>query len=209
MDIKETIRRSINRVADTHFFLRPALVNSLKKTIITEQFRNQALGCSNYFEYWEKSLSEKFFDMGTLIRLGTEIENGLKYYYMEKKGHKNLQDLKSDPNCDLGIFQRVHPWTRDKTVVGLFKDQLNYDLNSNSKFKNIQQIMLYRHLYAHNSGLLDDRFMEHYKELTSIDLPLPPEIQKRYPYEDIYYFRPLEALSGYIEDTRAFFRGLP
>jgi hypothetical protein len=209
MDIKKTILGSINRVAETHFFLRPVLIDSLKRTIITEQVKKYALGCSNYFEYWEKSNSKDFFDMGTLIRLGTEIEKGLKYYYMEKKGHKNLQDLKSDPNYKFNIFQRVLPWISGNTVVDLFKNQLKYDLNSNSKFKNIQQIMLYRHLYAHNSGLLDDKFIAHYKELTSIDLTLLPEIQKRYPYEDIYYFKPLEALSGYIEDTRAFFRELP
>lgn len=209
MDIKESIDGNIDRVALTHSFLRPVLVNSLKKMIIAEQFRDRALGCSNWFDYWEKSRSDRFFDMGILMRLGTEIEMGLKYYYMEKKGHKNLKDLKTDPHYDLNIFQRVHPWTEGTTVVGLFGDQLNYDLYSNSRFKSIQQIMLCRHLYAHNSGILDDSFVEHYQELTSIDLRLLPEIRDHYPDEDVYWFAPLGGLGSYIEDVRAFFRELP
>lgn len=209
MDIKRTILGSINVVAETHFFLKPKLILSLKGTSITEQGKKYVLGCSNYFEYWEKSRGERFFDMGTLIRLGTGIEKGLKYYYMEKMGYKNLQDLKNDRRCKRGIFQRVHPSTSRNTVVDLFMGQLEYDLNSNSKFRKIQQIMLYRNLYAHNSGLLDDEFLARYKELPSIDLPLPPETQKSCRYQDTYYFEPLEALGDYIEDTRSFFKELP
>jgi hypothetical protein len=208
MDIKDTIQKNINRVAETHFFLRPQLMISLKGTIITELGKKYALGCSNYLEFWEKSLSEKFFDMGTLIRLGAEIEKGLRDYYMEKKGHRNLRDLKRDPNFEIGIFQRVLPGKRGN-VVNLFRDQLDYDLESNSRFKKIQQIMLCRNLYAHNSGLLDDTFITRYGQLTSIDLRLLPEIQDHYPDEDVYYFAPLEELGGYIENVRSFFEELP
>ncbi len=36
--------------------------------------------------------------MSIIVKLGTEIEMGLKYYYMEKVGHKNLRDLMGDTN---------------------------------------------------------------------------------------------------------------
>ncbi len=146
--------------------------------------------------------------MGTLVRLGTEIENALKYYYMEKKDYRDLIDLKRDINFEKNIFQRIMPWTQNN-VLDLYKVQLNIDLHNNSKLKNIQELMLCRHLYAHNSGLLNDDFISKYQRLTDVDVTKLPNIAAIYPANDTYYFSPLNKLDNFIEDCRNFIRQLP
>ena len=91
----------------------------------------------------------------------------------------------------------------------LFATELGYDLNANPKLAAIQEIMISRHLYAHNSGLIDDKFIAEYLDLTGIDVSKLPNIAPFYPNEDCYYFEPLKKLSDYIEDTRRFFRTFP
>lgn len=207
MDAKDNAFGNINRVANTHFFLRPVLVSALKNQIITEEGRAFAGGANTFYEFWINSFNDRFFDMGTFIRLGTEIENGLKYYYMEKKGHQNLVELKNDPKYSLNIFQRVLPWTQN-SAIDIYRNELNIDLTANSKLVQIQEIMLCRHLFAHNSGLLTDDFIDKYLRLTNIDITTLPAIQN-YPSSDTYFFDPLQKLNKFIEDAKRFVRKLP
>ncbi|MDB5229681.1 MAG: hypothetical protein JWN76_486 [Chitinophagaceae bacterium] len=169
MSAKENILKSINRVAETHFYLRPLLDSALKNQVLTDFGKSQCNGANTYYDYWTASLSDKFHDMATFVRLGTEIELCLKYFYMETKGYSTLVDLQSDQNVDQNIFQRVFPWT-NKNVADLFLRQTNYDLDTNQHYSKIQELMLYRHLYAHNSGLLTDRFINNLQRLIGLTL---------------------------------------
>lgn len=208
MSAKDSILKSINRVAESHSFLRPMLDNLLKGQIIAPEMRHLFNGANTYYEYWVKSCSDRFHDMGTIVRLGSEIENGLKYYYMEKMGHSNLLDLKNDPHYQENIFQRVQQRT-NRNVIQLFEERISYNLNTNSHFPKIQEMMLYRHLYAHNVGLLNDKFVDQLKELIGVDLMQDPQIASTYPLEDTYYFTPIDRISEFIETIRGFFNELP
>lgn len=210
MDIKESIRVRINRIAETHFLLRPVLVSALKNQVITGAGKPYSSGAKNYYEFWSGTLSDKFYDMGVFIRLGAEIEICLRDYYMNKKGHSNLLQLNSDPKYKQGIFQRILPWQNKATdAVDLFKTEIGYDLNTNVLLSKIQELMVLRHLYAHNTGLINNKFITDYKKITGIDVLSIPEIKSHYPAEDCYYFAPLGNLSDFIESTRSFFRSFP
>jgi hypothetical protein len=102
--------RQLNRVTETQFYLRTALIKALQEQILTDDARAFVGNFSNYVEFWKASFSDRFFDMGTLIRLGSAIEACLKWYYMLKKGYNNIPQLKTDPAYKQHIFQRVQPW---------------------------------------------------------------------------------------------------
>jgi len=90
---------------------------------------------NNYHEFWISRFGDKFFDMGTFTRLASELEKGLKYYYMEKKGYRNLIDLKQDKSYKKGIFQKLMPAINknDFNLIELFKKELSYNLEDNSQ----------------------------------------------------------------------------
>src|SRR3990167_6163340 len=105
--VLDEIRNEINRVAETHFFLRPNLTQALQKQLLTDDAKKIVGNHSNYHEFWTATFSDKFFDMGTMIRLGSTIEVCLKRYYMHKKGYTKIPELVIDRNYNQGIFQRI------------------------------------------------------------------------------------------------------
>ena len=186
------------------------LVSALKNHVITEAGKSYSLRAKNYYEFWSATLGDKFYDMGVFIRLGAEIEICLRDYYMNKKGHSNLLQLNSDSKYKQGMFQRILPWQNKATdAVDLFKTEIGYDLNTNTLFSKMQELMVLRHLYAHNTGLINNKFIIDYKKITGIDVLIVPEIKIHYPAEDCYYFAPLVNLNEFIESTRSFFRSFP
>jgi len=206
--IKQKISSDINRVAETQFYLRPLLKNSLKSQVLTDAGKAQVGNFNNYLEYWEATFGRQFYDMSVAIRLGTVIENGLKHYYMGKKSHQSLSDLKADPNYKQNIFQRIQSWNGNDSAINLYQIELSIDLTQNNHLTSMQEAMLHRHLYAHNSGLIDDQYIQRLKTLTGTDLNGDPRMQG-YPNDDVYWFSPLEKLSEFIEEARRFFEALP
>jgi len=210
MDTKNNIKNRIGRIKETHFFLRPAIVSALKNPL-NPQARRLFLDSESYHEFWTKTFGDKFYDMGTFVRLGSEIEICLRDYYMEKKGYKNLTELCADPRYKKGIFQRILPWQTSSTdAISLFKDELGYNLNTNPHFITIQELMLLRHLYAHNTGIIDDQFIKGYKDLKGEDVTLIPALGGgSYPDVDVYFFKPLNNLNDFINRTEKFFIEFP
>jgi hypothetical protein len=206
--MQDLFRREIDRVAEIHFFLRPLLNNSLKNHPITPEGQMRAGGFDNYFDYWHDRFGDRFFDMATIIRLGTVIENCLKYYYMKRKGHATLIDLKADPKYKPNIFQRIQSNQTDNALK-LYKDELGYDLNSNPHLKEMQEAMAHRHLYAHNSGLIDEKYINDIKRITRVDISTHPDIASSYPNQDVYWFEPLKRLDSFIEGAKNFFGQFP
>ena len=199
----------IERISHTHFFIKPYLCNCLKNQIITDDGR-KFLGHNyqNTYEEWTGTFADKFFDMGTLIRLATAVEQNLKGYYMMKKGHVNRAVLHGDPKYKQNIFQRIMPWQSDG-ALRLYRDELSFDLSSISQIGSMQELMLHRHLYAHNSGLIDHDYIDRLKKLTGVDLWQQPQVAQVYPNDDVYWFEPLKRLNHFIEEAKRFFRSFP
>ncbi len=202
-------KHQLNRAAETHFCLRPALVKALEQFLLSDDTR-MYLGrnYANYAELWTAENSDKFFDMATMIRFGSAIEGCLKWYYMLKKGYANNLQLKDDPAYDLGIFQRVQK-SQKNGVIRLYRKELGYNLVTNPHLSSIQETMIHRHLYAHNSGLLDDCYIKKLKKVTGQALSKDPRISQSYPAEDLYWFEPLKRLPHLIEEARRFFDAFP
>jgi hypothetical protein len=191
---------------EQHFYLRPVLVNALRQQIITDEGRQFLGGAyANYLEYWQAAFGDKFFDMPTMVRLGTAIESGLRQYYrqtMEGRS-RGLSNLTQQPPA---IFQRLG--NRGQTAVTLIYHDLNYDLTTNPHFQAAREVMVHRHLFAHRAGLLDDKYIAELKEVTGEDIR--PELTgSGYPEEEVYWWRPLSKLNQYIEEISRFLKRLP
>ncbi len=175
-------------IRQTHYFLRRKLENSLKEMNYPFNDNNY----ENFYEYWIKSYSDKFFDIGTFTRIGTTIELAFRDYYRERRGITNLTDLKMELDeisyAKGNIFQRVQKYHKNNGVVRLFDEYLKYDLEANPKFKMIQEIMINRHLYTHKSGLLDDKYIADLKEVTGEDLTKNIKVvNSGYPNQDVFW----------------------
>lgn len=86
----------IERVAETHYFIRHVLKRALTNYELTSGAKETFPGCSTYWDIWTQRFSQKFFDMGTLIRAAASVETFLRDYYAYKKGYQNLSQLRQD-----------------------------------------------------------------------------------------------------------------
>lgn len=84
------VNPDLERAAETHFTVRPILVNALSKQVLQAAGVARFPTCSTYLDIWKLQLSDRFFDMGTLIRIAASVETGLRDYYTLKKGYANL-----------------------------------------------------------------------------------------------------------------------
>lgn len=198
----------LERVAETHFMIRPTLDSALKKSVLTAEGQASSPGCSTYFDVWTKSYSDKFFDMGTLIRAAASVETSLRDCYAQKKGHLNLSQLRQDSNYKKNIFQRVMPWHGNNGAIALLKT-VNVDITAIPELPTVQELVVHRHLYAHNLGVLDDEYIENLKRLTMVDLQADPTVAAQCPAQDMVWFEPLSRLPVFIEAVRSFIRALP
>lgn len=200
---------AVERAAESHFFIRPKIDRCLRAHQLTDDARAYyKQPYKTYHDVWTAQLSDKFHDMTTMIRLGSAIETELRDSYMRIKRHANLLSLKADSDFSKGAFQRIQPWQKEKGSALKTLELAGYDLSTNPQLPHAQQVMLHRHLYAHNVGVSDDEYIANWKQLTGEDL-LPILTANGYPASDTYWFKPLSELNGYIESLRGFVRALP
>lgn len=207
-DSKKKLSHYINEVAQTHFYFRIELEKTLKSTQINPVLKTNFYDCETYYDYWIKTSGDNFFDIGTFLRLGLAVELCLKQYYMMKMNYQTISELKKDPNYKDNLFQRIKP-TSHNSCIETFKKVLDIDLNKIPKFQCLQEIIIHRHLYAHNSGLVDDNYI---KDLETININLRDDLilkAKNYPLNDVYWFEPLKRIDQYIECVRDFIDQLP
>lgn len=188
--------------------IRPTLKTALKNQVLTAEGQAMSPGCSTYFDVWTKSCSDRFFDMGTLIRAAASVETSLRDYYAQKKGYLNLSQLRQDPSYKKNIFQRIMPWHGNDGAIVLLK-RVNVDITVIPELPIVQELVLHRHLYAHNLGVIDDDYISNLKRLTSVDLQANPSVAAQYPAQDVIWFEPLSRLHVFIEAVRSFVRALP
>ena len=163
-------------------------------------------GCTTFLDLWKLQLSDRFFDMGTLIRAAASVETGLRDYYTLKKGYTNLSQLRKDPQYKQNIFQHSQPWKDDG--VQLLKT-VSVDLTTIQQFPKVQELVLHRHLYSHNLGVIDDQYIRNLKRLTGKDLLSDPAISSSYPAQDKVWLEPLSRVGSFIQAVRGLFRALP
>lgn len=193
---------AVDRVAETHFFVRPILMRALENQTLTPEGR-AFLGISyaNLKEKWQAEFADRFFDMGTLQRLATAVEQGLREALRLVAGAQGLERAYAKGP---GIFQQL---VKPHGLLVTFQHECDYDLSTNPEWRRMQILMAHRHLYAHRSGLIDQKYVEQIQSLTGEDLT-PTLMRLGWPTELTYWFRPLGELPTFIEDTRRFFRVL-
>jgi hypothetical protein len=198
----------VERVAETHFSIRPALTSALRNFGLAPDGQAMFPGCTNYWDVWTLQFSDKYFDMGTLIRAAASVETSLRDYYVTKKGFLNLTQLRQDPSYKQNVFQRIMPWNGNDSATALFQ-ALGVDLTIFPDFPKVQELVLHRHLYAHNLGVIDDQYIARLKTLTGKDLLLDPTVAAQYPAQDVVWFEPLSRLPQFINAARGMFSQLP
>ncbi len=193
---------AINRVAETHFFVRPVLMRALEGYAVTPE-GNAFIGRSyaNLKEQWQAEFADRFFDMGTLQRLATSVEQGLRETLRLVAGAQGLDRAYEKGQ---GIFQQL---VRPQNLLAIFQAECNYDLTANPAWHRMQVLMAHRHLYAHRSGLIDQKYVDQMALLTDEDLT-PALTALNWPTVLTYWFRPLDELPSFIEESRRFFRML-
>lgn len=146
--------------------------------------------------------------MGTFIRAAASVETSLRDSYAKKKGHVNLSQLRQDPGYKKNIFQRIMPWHGNDGAIALLAT-VNVDITAIPELPTVQELVLHRHLYAHNLGVIDDEYIKNLKRLTAVDLQADPNVASQYPAQDVFWFEPLSRLPVFIEAVRSFVRALP
>jgi hypothetical protein len=216
--MKADVPTPIIHAAETHWYIRPMLKSRLcdqwvDPNVVQKAGRTSDLPWkTDCWTWWVDRKGIQFFDMGTLIRVAAGVETGLRDYLCKKRA-SNLDQLRihlaKDPRWKGSVFQRIQPWQTGNSANDLIKSELNYDLSSNPHLREVRELVLHRHLYAHNAGVLDEQYIESWKKLTDEDLTVDPEVQGNYPAKDVYWFRPLNRLTDYINAAKGFFLELP
>lgn len=169
-------------------------------------------GNTDFWTWWTGRFGDRFFDMGTLIRAAAGVETGLRDYLCRKRTFSNLDQLRShlakDRKWRGAVFQRIQPWHTGDGAKDLLQAELGYDLTTNPHLRNVQELVLHRHLYAHQAGVLDDYYIEDWKKLTGEDLAADPMVEGTYPAQDAYWFRPLDRLADYINAAKGLLTAL-
>ena len=200
---------SLEKAAESHFGVKPKIKIALENFILTDD-TSRYLGKSyqNYFQYWQDSYSEAFFDMSTMIQLGSAVETALRDCYMRQKGHSTKADLAADSAYGQNAFQRIQPWQTGPKDAATLLTQISVNLNKLPGVLEAREVMLHRHLYAHSVGVIDQKYIDDWKKLTSDDLAASSKFQG-WEREDKLWFDPLSKLTAYIDSLRQLVRALP
>jgi hypothetical protein len=190
----------VERAAETHYFIRPLLLRALEQQALTDAARQhwntQAV---NWRERWTEQFSDRWFDMTTVVRLGTALETGLRDAY------GRLSQVGAPP-AGRGVFQRL---VDDTDIAAAFvNDCGGLDLRAYTEWMTIREVMLHRHLYAHRAGEVDEKYIDDHIRLTGTDIR-PQLAREGYPAQAVYWFAPLKRIPEFIESTRRFFGGMP
>lgn len=203
---------------------RIEVVRSFIENIPHLQFLKNAKGALNASDLEsiqrEVELSVLFIQMGNFIRLGGELEIFFGHYYAFKKNISWRSISENLPKgFNGGIFQRVIPspsTKKGKTLIDLYKG-INIDLTANKHFKSIQEYFAHRHLYAHQTGLIDAQYLKQIEQIfdNSERMRIENNVLKlasANKIEDavVYWLEPLQVrFSLLIENTKNFIKALP
>src|SRR5262245_739915 len=125
-------------ITEQHYFLRPVLEKQLKEFTVNPDVRSQFGDYDTYYEFWKASCGDRFFDMATMIRLGSAIESGLRDYYVRRTGGT------SHATGDLarGVFQRILDTPSMDGAVKYYRQNIGYELPNNPHYQAVCEAML-------------------------------------------------------------------
>jgi hypothetical protein len=167
-------------------------------------------GAETMLDEWDRTLGQQFFDMSILARLASECEVIFRDFYMLRKGHATLALLKLDPAFERGVFQRLLGRPKGCTLQRLFQSELGVDLEAIPHFVKVKELFVHRHLYAHNGGVVDEKYLADLKAVTGVDLLADPRFaESGYPNQDVYWFEPLERVFEFHTAANKMVRALP
>jgi hypothetical protein len=106
-NIQDRLQSEVNGVAEAHFYIKHVIEARLKSLVLSPEGKAIVGECNTELERWRGTFADKFFDMSTMIRLGTAIEICLRTYYMYRKKYSTLLDLRNDAQYQKNLFQRV------------------------------------------------------------------------------------------------------
>ena len=122
--IQDRLQNEINQVAEVHFYIKHVIESAFKHTVINPDVRYLVGGYDSELARSRGTFADKFFDLSTMIRLGTAVEVCLRTYYMDRKGLSTLIDLRNDCRYQRGIFQRVQDWQQPNEALSLYRTRL-------------------------------------------------------------------------------------
>lgn len=207
---------AVNRVATAQFIIFYTAESALKRSPILDKTRFP--GIDNMLELLQSDHSWDFMLMGNFMRLGGELEIFLGHYYAEKKG-VNWREVKSHlpkPFKNGTIFQRVRS-SQKNNLIDLYRQELGIDLAALKHFRTVQEYFVHRHLYVHQTGLVDRRYLEQIEEILGsaerqrIEQAVLATGQAATVEEVVvYWFEPLKKrFRETIEEAKAFILELP
>ncbi len=207
-DQRIIILNRFKRITSHHNLFRFEMVKAFKGFVINPNARELLGGSTTLHEYWVGTRSDIYFDMGTFVRLGSETEGAFRDYYMFSLKLPNLNELKSSLPKAGPVFQRVKS---GDTLQKLYLKDLKINLEEFPEFALIKEFVIHRHLYAHNSGYLDEQFFKDMKEYCEIDLLAnDPEFSELgWPTKDLVYTSPLRRIGEFSTAISSLFKKLP
>jgi hypothetical protein len=72
----------------------------------------------------------------------------------------------------------------------------------------MREMMVHRHLYAHRTGLVDEKYIHDLKDVIGEDIR-PVMEAHGFPDQEVYWLKPLSKLDEFIRDAEEFFKRLP
>src|SRR5437588_3397147 len=124
------IPAEVRHAAETQYMIRPQVKSALEGMWIDPKVLIAAGHAvdpqtKDYWTWWSKRHGDRFFDMGTAIRLAGGLETGLRDYFGRKRGFANLTNLSNflaqDKRWRGAVFQRIFPRNSPKGARELFQ----------------------------------------------------------------------------------------
>lgn len=203
---------NLQGIVRAEYVLFQALANALMELDVS----GPGMEKKNAYTFFTETHDIDRLRVGNYLRLGGELEVFFGHYYALKKNvpWRSQQIRSMGP-----VFQRVLPSPKYPVpgLVDLYLKDLGMDLRTVPKFKSIQEYFVHRHLYTHQTGLLDRKYLDDLErvvgkgERDSIETDAL-RTGKGAAIEDVtvYSFKPIsERFSTLLNDAIKFVTALP
>ncbi len=164
-DAQKSAWNSVNRIEAAEKVLVPVLRKALSQRALTEEGKQVVPpDCETLLDVFTKDHSINFMRLGNFLRLGATLERFVREYYMERRGIKNRQQLRTvlGDHYPPYIFRSFYSSKQHehRTIVDLYRSDLSIDLTQKPGFSSVQEYFIHRALYVHKNGQVDLEYLE-------------------------------------------------
>lgn len=158
----------------------PFIEEGLKSYEVTDRAKSYGITYNNLLEWTTADGSLHAMKVGLFLKVGADLEEFFKEYYAEKRGvsrtnlTEHLRSLKPK-NSKTGryshgsIFQRTFSNNpNDQTLQDLYLHEIHVDIESRKDFKAIKEYFAHRHLYTHQNGIPDRKYINTINKILDI-----------------------------------------